>query len=89
MRLPLTSAGCTWLGELHLEFTCGPILTIFTDVRYAHTRMMSTWTMYHYIHRYGDFLINTISVGLASAHLHNMYFKWAKPTIVAFTGAAG
>ena len=33
-----------------------------------HYELVSTWTTYHYIHKYSGFLIVLISVGLAQAH---------------------
>ena len=41
------------------------ILTIFTDVRYvcARNEHVDDVSLHTHIHRYGDFLVNTISVG--------------------------
>ena len=73
---------CTLLGELHLEFTHGEhwrslsslCARMLTRLQMRNC-MMSTWTTYRslythsytYIHKYNNFLVWVISVGLASA----------------------
>ena len=67
----MTSAGCIWLGELHLEFTRSQYLPTFV-MRVHDEHVDDVSPIQTYTHTYGDFLVNTISVGLASAHPNNI-----------------